>query len=249
VSAVEFVNRHGGWNGTHLLAPGSVRQDGEVVRFQQYFQGLPVLPGRSGMRFGYMQLTMQQGEVAQYERPLIVMETEAEKPAEEAAPPGADVPGEDGANGPAEDGAVSGGGKGESGASVSAEDGAKSAVAGNGGHASGGTGNGGHASGATGNGGTTGGSGGSLNGGNLNDGDANGESDGAGADGQVVAERGLSRELPAGETLERLIRQKADGAPVEALLPVYRAVVREDRIWLTPVWAIRLADGEWRVLD
>jgi regulatory protein YycH of two-component signal transduction system YycFG len=72
--AVEFVNRHGGWDGVHLLVPSADGDEGETIRFQQYFRGLPVLPGSDGVRFGHMQLTVRQGEVAQYERPLIVME-------------------------------------------------------------------------------------------------------------------------------------------------------------------------------
>lgn len=267
LSAVEFVNRHGGWNGPHLLAPGGERQDGEVVRFQQYFQGLPVLPGRPDMRFGYMQLIMQQGEVAQYERPLIVMETAADAPAEGELSPGADVPGENGAVGPAADGTVSGAGEGESkaedegGAPVAETDGAGAADAGNGGGAFGESRNSGHAAGTDGGSGNAGNAGagnakagkangGNANAGNENPGDTNaGPADGRTGAGGKAAERGPSRSLPAGETLMRLIRQKANGARVEALLPVYRAVVREDRIWLTPAWAIRLADGEWRLLE
>ena len=232
LSAVEFVNRHGGWNGAHLLVPGGERGDGKVVRFQQYFQGLPVLPGQTGPRFGYMQLTMQRGEVAQYERPLIVMATVDEEPAADEPSPDATVPGENGAQRPA-DGTATRENPAETTAGEQADTAAEAQEARE--NETGGNGAGGAsaANGET----VTGKSGGSTGEGNSP------------VSGQTVPERGPSRELPAGEKLEQLVRQQAAGAKVEALLPAYRAAMSKDRIWLTPVWAIRLADGEWRVLN
>lgn len=71
-SAVQFVNQHGGWNGMHRLVQSESSSGGNVVRFQQYFGNLPIVTTGS-FRFGYMQLAIQQGVVASYERSMIVL--------------------------------------------------------------------------------------------------------------------------------------------------------------------------------
>jgi len=72
--AVRFVNQHGGWNGQYRLTLSDEPDSDNVVRFQQYYNKLPVLPG-PGLTFGYMQLKLQQGTVTSYERSLILMDS------------------------------------------------------------------------------------------------------------------------------------------------------------------------------
>ncbi len=72
--AVRFINQHGGWNGQYNLTQGSEPDSDNDVRFQQYYNKVPVLPV-PGLTFGYMQLKMQQGTVTSYERSLILMDS------------------------------------------------------------------------------------------------------------------------------------------------------------------------------
>ncbi|MBB6735423.1 two-component system activity regulator YycH [Cohnella zeiphila] len=77
-SAVQFVNQHGGWIGSHRFVRGEGTSADSVIRFQQYYKGLPILPA-SGFRFGYIQLTIQQGFVSSYERSLLVLNEQERK--------------------------------------------------------------------------------------------------------------------------------------------------------------------------
>ncbi|QJD85732.1 YycH family regulatory protein [Cohnella herbarum] len=71
LGAISFVNQHGGWNGKHQFVKESESETGsDVVRFQQYYRDVPIVSGNA-LNFGFMQLTMRQGEVASYYRSLI----------------------------------------------------------------------------------------------------------------------------------------------------------------------------------
>lgn len=88
LEAVDFVNQHGGWNGTYRLAAaeegtgivfGST-EDGNkerVVSFQQYYGSYPYgsfqIMSRPQLQFGVMNLELQQGTVSSYERSLIYL--------------------------------------------------------------------------------------------------------------------------------------------------------------------------------
>jgi len=74
MSAVNFVNQHGGWDGKHLFTKESgAGADRTVIRFQQYYRDIPIVSGKS-VNFGYMQLTLQQGLVVGYNRSLVILE-------------------------------------------------------------------------------------------------------------------------------------------------------------------------------
>lgn len=283
LAAVEFVNRHGGWDGVHLLVPSAENAEGETIRFQQYFRGLPVLPGREGMKFGHMLLIVRQGEVAQYERPLIVMEdagtddeyrTESglagsagpdgpvpgvtEGPAGEEGTPAEGTGGEDASGSP---GGNESGADGESGTDGARPDGGRPEAGGapdeNAPEAQ------------------------SPSEGEPTEGETAGAEDrapagapagaaentpGEATGGLTPAEAGPSAppglaagagsvrlgnaiDLSYGDALLRQVRLKAEGKKIKALVPAYRAMLYDDHIRLVPVWAIRLADGEWRVTD
>ncbi|MFD0621373.1 YycH family regulatory protein [Paenibacillus sp. GCM10027629] len=76
LSAVQFVNQHGGWNGTHRLSISPVQVDGTEVVFQQYYGGYPIVTD-SMFRFGNIRLSVQQGVVTSYQRSLIYLDDRA----------------------------------------------------------------------------------------------------------------------------------------------------------------------------
>lgn len=86
-SAVQFVNQHGGWNGKHRLVPSESTAGSNIIRFQQYFDNMPIVSTGS-FRFGYMQLAVQQGVVASYERSMIVLNEENPRVAAKMQLPG-----------------------------------------------------------------------------------------------------------------------------------------------------------------
>jgi regulatory protein YycH of two-component signal transduction system YycFG len=72
MAAISFVNQHGSWNGKHLLIKENESETGSAIRFQQYYRDVPIVSG-SSMNFGYMQLSLQQGDVSAYNRSLLVL--------------------------------------------------------------------------------------------------------------------------------------------------------------------------------
>lgn len=87
-AAVRFINQHGGWNGRYRVTlPDNEKKDvlngatsglGTAFRFQQYWGSYPIV-NTSQFRFGYMQVTMQEGTVTSYERSLVQLHQRAEK--------------------------------------------------------------------------------------------------------------------------------------------------------------------------
>ncbi|EPY08521.1 YycH family protein [Paenibacillus alvei TS-15] len=87
-AAVRFINQHGGWNGRYRVTmPDNEKRDvlngatsglGTAFRFQQYWGSYPIV-STSRFRFGYMQVTMQEGTVTSYERSLVQLHQRAEK--------------------------------------------------------------------------------------------------------------------------------------------------------------------------
>lgn len=67
--AVQFINRHGGWNGQYLLThvPSSRNQ---TFVFRQYYDSYPIVT-ESHDHYGYMKIILQKGVVSNYERSLI----------------------------------------------------------------------------------------------------------------------------------------------------------------------------------
>lgn len=75
LSSIDFVNQHGGWNGSYRLEQmdGSDEMDGVV--FRQYFGNgqfgaFPIMDFRS-FRFGTISLALRQGTITGYERSLL----------------------------------------------------------------------------------------------------------------------------------------------------------------------------------
>lgn len=95
LEALEFVNQHGGWNGSYRLAGPqngtreqmAVMNEGlqeRLVTFQQFYGSYPYgsfpIMNKQQLRYGVINLDLQQGTVSSYERSLIyVDETKAVK--------------------------------------------------------------------------------------------------------------------------------------------------------------------------
>ncbi|MFS1510969.1 YycH family regulatory protein [Chengkuizengella sp. SCS-71B] len=76
LTSIKFVNQHGGWSRTHLIRTIPDENEEQFFRFQQYVkpapnvQALPILPSEK-LKLGYVDITMQNGVVSDYERSLI----------------------------------------------------------------------------------------------------------------------------------------------------------------------------------
>lgn len=84
LEAVEFVNQHGGWNGTYRLEATEEGRQDRKVSFQQYYGSYPYgsypIMSSSQLQYGVINLELQQGTVSSYERSLIFIdESKAEK--------------------------------------------------------------------------------------------------------------------------------------------------------------------------
>lgn len=76
-ASVDFINDHGGWDGTYRLVSTSSEEDQKVVSFRKYIEQYPVIDSMS-FQYGYMNLTLQKGVVAEYARSLITLGTLSE---------------------------------------------------------------------------------------------------------------------------------------------------------------------------
>lgn len=73
LEAVDFINYHGGWNGTYRLAATEEGNQERTVSFQQYYGSYPIM-SKPKLQYGVMNLELQQGAVSSYERSLIYTE-------------------------------------------------------------------------------------------------------------------------------------------------------------------------------
>lgn len=73
LEAVDFVNQHGGWNGTYRLASTEEDKQERKVSFQQYYGSYPIL-SKPQLQYGVINLELQQGTVSSYERSLMYTE-------------------------------------------------------------------------------------------------------------------------------------------------------------------------------
>ncbi|REK71993.1 two-component system activity regulator YycH [Paenibacillus paeoniae] len=76
-ASVDFINQHGGWDGTHRLVSSTPEQEKKYVTFRQYIEQYPVIDSLA-FRYGHIRLTVQQGVVTEYARSLITLSTQSE---------------------------------------------------------------------------------------------------------------------------------------------------------------------------
>lgn len=78
LEAVEFVNQHGGWNGTYRLEATEEGRQERKVSFQQYYGSYPYgsypIMSMPKLQYGVINLELQQGTVSSYERSLMYMD-------------------------------------------------------------------------------------------------------------------------------------------------------------------------------
>lgn len=76
-TSVQFINQHGGWNGTFRLDGISNHAlSGErMIRFQQYVGSYPLgnfpIVQTDSFKYGFIQVTLQNGTVSDYQRSLV----------------------------------------------------------------------------------------------------------------------------------------------------------------------------------
>lgn len=75
--SVDFVNQQGGWDGVHRLMSSTPEEEKKHVLFRKYVDQYPVIDV-APFRYGYIRLTLQQGVVAEYSRPLITLKPQWE---------------------------------------------------------------------------------------------------------------------------------------------------------------------------
>ncbi|MHA6531602.1 YycH family regulatory protein [Paenibacillus sp. BAC0078] len=84
LEAVDFVNQHGGWNGTYRLEATEEGRQERKVSFQQFYGDSPYgsypIISQPRLKYGIINLELQQGTVSSYERSLMyVQEAKAVK--------------------------------------------------------------------------------------------------------------------------------------------------------------------------
>lgn len=75
LSAVDFVNQHGGWNGRYRMELGEESEGKQIVLFQQYYDDFPIIDVPE-FHYGVMRLEMRQGTATVYERSLLYLKEE-----------------------------------------------------------------------------------------------------------------------------------------------------------------------------
>jgi len=78
LSAVQFVNQHGGWNGQYTVqkVPQRVLPVNQEFIFRQYYGSLPIINQRSD-NIGFIKMVLQKGVVSSYERSMIIPEPQS----------------------------------------------------------------------------------------------------------------------------------------------------------------------------
>lgn len=76
LSAVQFINQHGGWNGTYAVqkVPQQLLLNNQAFVFRQYYGSYPIINTRDE-NMGFMKISLQKGIVASYERSIITPDT------------------------------------------------------------------------------------------------------------------------------------------------------------------------------
>lgn len=71
-ASVEFINDHGGWDGTYRLMSATPEEEAKYVTFRKYIEQYPVMD-TVAFQYGHMKLTLQKGVVTEYARSLITL--------------------------------------------------------------------------------------------------------------------------------------------------------------------------------
>lgn len=76
LSAVQFINQHGGWNGTYAVqkVPQQLLSNNQPFVFRQYYGSYPII-NTDNKNMGFMKISLQKGIVASYERSIMTPDT------------------------------------------------------------------------------------------------------------------------------------------------------------------------------
>ncbi|UUZ87226.1 YycH family regulatory protein [Paenibacillus sp. P26] len=89
LSAVQFINQHGGWNGTYALQklPQRSLPGNQSFVFRQYYEGYPVVNLKND-NVGFMKIVLQKGIVSNFERSTLLPDTRSAKKTNYESPGG-----------------------------------------------------------------------------------------------------------------------------------------------------------------
>ena len=78
LSAIQFINQHGGWNSSYVYSKVSPKQGfgAQTIVFRQYMDNYPIVNPDSSY-FGFIKLVLQKGVVSSYERSLVNMDSKS----------------------------------------------------------------------------------------------------------------------------------------------------------------------------
>lgn len=90
LSAVDFVNQHGGWPGTYMLNINNNGDSKGGFIFRQYYRSYPVME-TDKVKFGYMRLVVEHNTVSSYERSMLSLNANPSSRGDSAVSPETDT--------------------------------------------------------------------------------------------------------------------------------------------------------------
>jgi regulatory protein YycH of two-component signal transduction system YycFG len=92
LSSIQFINQHGGWNGSFVYSQMTPTQGTgpQTLLFRQYMDNYPLISLNSNP-FGYIKLTLQKATVSAYERSLVNIDSKNTIRSDASLPGGSDL--------------------------------------------------------------------------------------------------------------------------------------------------------------
>ncbi|MEI7027559.1 YycH family regulatory protein [Paenibacillus sp. y28] len=92
LSAVQFINQHGGWNGTYAIGrlPSGISVGKQTLMLRQFMESYPII-GAEEDSVGLIRIHIQKGLVTSYERSMTVMDVRRMERTQQSIPGGQDL--------------------------------------------------------------------------------------------------------------------------------------------------------------
>jgi len=77
LSAIQFINQHGGWNGSYVYSDSHMQNqdsDTQTIEFRQYMNDYPIF-GSKADNFGMIKVILQNGVISGYERSMLNLDS------------------------------------------------------------------------------------------------------------------------------------------------------------------------------
>lgn len=87
MSAVDFVNQHGGWPGMYMLTLKNNGENQGAITFREYYRSYPIMD-TDKLKFGYIQLVVDHNTVSSYERSMLYLSADTAQSEESSLRPG-----------------------------------------------------------------------------------------------------------------------------------------------------------------